>query len=97
MEFVKMGKKYLIKGTGRVVTEKEKLQLENKDLVIQDIKSSKCQGKTTQKISKNKKRIKEIEKEEQKLEDDIVLKEEEIKALQEEVQNDTIEETSEVI
>ena len=31
MEFVKVGKNYMIKGSnGRIVTEKEKLQLENK-------------------------------------------------------------------
>lgn len=46
---------------GRIVSEKEKLELENKELIIEDIKSNKCQGKTTQKISRNKKKIKEIE------------------------------------
>jgi hypothetical protein len=62
MEFIKVGKNYMIKNSnGRIVSEKEKLELENKELVIEDIKSNKCQGKTTQKISKNKKKIKEIE------------------------------------
>lgn len=62
MEFIKVGKNYMIKNSnGRIITEKEKLQLENNELVIKDFKSNECQGKTTQKIKKNKKRIKEIE------------------------------------
>ena len=94
MKFIKYGDRYLIKGTGRVVSEKEKLQLENKELIIEDIKSEGCVGKITQKITKNKKRIKEIEK----LEDDIVLSKEEQKALQnKEVQDDTIKETNKSI
>ena len=64
MEFIKVGKNYMIKNSnGRIVSEKEKLQLENNELIIKDFKSNECQGKTTQKIKKNKKRIKEIEKE----------------------------------
>lgn len=70
MEFVKVRNGYLIKGSnGRVISEKEKLELENKELVLKDIKGCECQGKTTKKISKNKKRIKEIEKEEEIKED----------------------------
>jgi uncharacterized protein (UPF0335 family) len=62
MEFIKVGKNYMIKNAnGRIVSEKEKLQLENKELVLEDIKSNGCQGKTTKIISKNKKRIAEIE------------------------------------
>ena len=62
MEFIKVGKNYMIKNSnGIIITEKEKLQLENNELVIKDFKSNECQGKTTQKIKKNKKRIKEIE------------------------------------
>lgn len=62
MEFIKVGKNYMVKNAnGRIVSEKEKLQLENKELVLEDIKSNGCQGKTTKKISKNKKRIAEIE------------------------------------
>lgn len=62
MEFIKVGKNYMIKNSnGRIVSEKEKLELENEELIIEDIKSNKCQGKTTQKISKNKKKIKELE------------------------------------
>ena len=62
MEFIKIGKNYMIKnGNGRIITEKEKLELENKELIIKDIKSNECQAKTTQKITKNKKRLKNLE------------------------------------
>lgn len=65
MEFIKNGKNYIIKNSnGRVVTEKEKLELENKELVLKDITGCNCQQETTKKISKNKKKIKEIEEEE---------------------------------
>lgn len=69
MEFIKQTNgTYLIKNSnGRVVSEKEKLQLENKELVLEDIKKD-CAKDITKKISKNKKRIKEIE-------EDAVLKE----------------------
>lgn len=61
MEFIKVGKNYMIKNSnGRIVSEKEKLELENNELIIKDFKSNECQGKTTRKIAKNKKRIKEI-------------------------------------
>ena len=74
MKFVKIGKNYLIKNSnGKIVSEKEKLELENKELVIQDIKSEGCVKDITKKISKNKKRIKEIEKEtalEEKVQDE---------------------------
>ena len=53
-------------GNGRIVSEQEKLELENKELIIKDIQSNECQGKTTQKIVKNKKRIKEIMEEDKK-------------------------------
>jgi hypothetical protein len=67
MKFIKVGKNYMIKNSnGRIVSEKEKLELENRELIIEDIKSNKCQGKTTQKISKNKKRIKKIMEEDKK-------------------------------
>lgn len=61
MEFIKNGDKYILKGSnGIIVDEKEKLQLENNEMVIKDFTSNKCQQETTKKISKNKKRIKEI-------------------------------------
>ena len=65
MEFIKKGQNYLIKNSnGRIVSEKEKLQLENDELVLEDISSNNCQQETTKKIKKNKKRIKEIEEKE---------------------------------
>lgn len=71
MEFVKVGKNYLIKNSnGRIVTEKEKLELENKELVLEDIKSPGCAGTITKKISKNKKRIKELTALEEKVQDE---------------------------
>lgn len=67
MEFIKVGKNYMIKNSnGRIVSEKEKLELENNELIIKDFKSNECQGKTTRKITKNKKRIKEIMEEDKK-------------------------------
>ena len=55
---------YLIEGSNnRIVNEKEKLQLENDELVLEDIKCNKCAKDITKKVSKNKKRIQEIEKE----------------------------------
>ena len=63
MEFIKIGKNYMIKnGNGRIITEKEKLELENKELIIKDIQSNECQGKTTQKLARNKKKIAELKK-----------------------------------
>ena len=65
MEFIKQTNgTYLIKNSnGRIVSEKEKIQLENKELVLEDIKKD-CAKDITKKISKNKKRIKEIEEKE---------------------------------
>ena len=62
MEFIKQTNgTYIIKNSnGRVVSEKEKLQLENNELVLEDLKKD-CAKDITKKISKNKKRIKEIE------------------------------------
>ena len=64
MESIKVGKNYMIKNSnGRIISEKEKLQLENEELIIKDFQSNECQGKTTQKITKNKKRISALDKE----------------------------------
>lgn len=65
MEFIKQPNgTYIIKNSnGRVVSEKEKIQLENKELVLEDIKKD-CAKDITKKISKNKKRLKEIEEKE---------------------------------
>lgn len=62
MEFIRLvDGNYLVKNSnGRIVSEKEKLQLENDELVLEDIKKD-CAKDITKKISKNKKRIKEIE------------------------------------
>lgn len=58
MEFIKHGDKYLVKGSnGIIVDEVEKLKLENKEMIIKDFESNKCQKETTKKIAKNKKKI----------------------------------------
>lgn len=59
MEFIKLGKdKYLIKNSNSlVVSEEEKLKLEKKELIIEDIKSDGCQGKVTQKIKEIDKKL----------------------------------------
>lgn len=76
MEFIKIGKNYMIKDSnGRIVSEKEKLQLENNELILNDIKSNNCQEKTTKKVSKNKKRIKELEKDDNTEVTDDIIKE----------------------
>lgn len=73
MEFIKVGKNYMIKnGNGRMITEKEKLELENRELIIKDIQSNECQGKTTQKLTKNKKRLKKITAPQKENADDII-------------------------
>lgn len=73
MEFIKVGKNYMIKGSnGIIVSEKEKLELENKELIIKDIQSNECQAKTTQKITKNKKKIKKITAPTEESADDII-------------------------
>ena len=65
MELIKMGDKYLVKDSnGRMINEKERLELENKDLVIQDITSVGCVKEITKKIASNKKKIKELEEKE---------------------------------
>lgn len=73
MEFIKVGKNYMIKnGNGRIITEKEKIELENKELIIKDIQSNECQAKTTQKLTKNKKRLKKITAPQKENADDII-------------------------
>ena len=73
MEFIKIGKNYMIKnGNGRIITEKEKLELENKELIIKDIQSNECQAKTTQKLTRNKKRLKKITALQEEDADDII-------------------------
>lgn len=64
MEFIKQKDgNYIIKDSnGVIVSEKEKLQLENNELIIKDVESNNCQKENTKKIKKNKKRIEELEK-----------------------------------
>ena len=70
-QFVKFGDKYIVKNSnGRIVSEKEKILMENNELILKDITGCNCQKETTKKLTKNKKRLKEIEKEE-KLKDDV--------------------------
>lgn len=54
MEFIKLREdRYLIKDSnGLIVSTEEKLKLEKKELIIKDIESNECQGKTTQRIEK---------------------------------------------
>lgn len=106
MEFIKVGKKYLIKNSnGRIVDEKTKLELENKELILKDITGCECQKETTKKIAKNKKRIKELEIENVKINVDlqpidskrVVKYIKEQTALNNEVQDEIIEETDTTI
>jgi hypothetical protein len=61
MEFIKVGDKFMISGSnGIIVDEAEKIKLENRELVIKDVESNLCQKETTKKLSKNKKRLEEI-------------------------------------
>lgn len=75
-EFVKYGKNYLVKNSnGRIVSEKEKIQMENHELILKDITGCNCQKETTKKLTKNKKRLKEIEEQEKSVKgvaDDII-------------------------
>lgn len=67
MEFIKKGNNYLIKDSGgRIVSEEEKLQLEKNELILEDLKSNGCQGKTTKKITKINKKIKQLDDTKQK-------------------------------
>lgn len=62
MEFIKKGNNYLIKNSnGIIVSEKEKLEIEKNEMILDDLKSNNCQAKTTKKISKINKKIKELD------------------------------------
>lgn len=53
MEFIKVGKNYMIKNSnGRIVSEKEKKQLENKEITIEQEHCKDCEIK----IKKTKKK-----------------------------------------
>ncbi len=62
MEFIKINNdRYMIKGSNNIiVSEEEKLKLEKKELIIKDIQSNECQGKTTQKIMKIDEELKNV-------------------------------------
>lgn len=93
MELIKLGKdKYLVKNSnGKIINEKERLELENKNLIIKDFESKDCQKETTKKIKKNKNKIKELENL-KALQDISPIVKGDI-ALQDEVSNEIIEET----
>ena len=59
MEFIKMKDgNYMIKNSnGVIVSKKEKLQLEKKELVIKDVESNSCQKETTKKITEINKEL----------------------------------------
>lgn len=80
MEFIKQKDgNYIIKDSnGVIVSEKEKLQLENNELIIKDVESNNCQKENAKKIKKNKKRIEELEKV-----DDVIEVIEETKSIKE--------------
>ena len=62
MEFIPVGDKYLIKDSNSIIVdEKEKLQLEKKELILEDISSNGCQGSTTKKIKKINKKLEEYD------------------------------------
>lgn len=66
MEFIKLGDKYLIKDSnGKVINEKEKLELEKQGIILEDITSNNCQEENTKKIKKIKKQVKKIEEAEE--------------------------------
>lgn len=60
MEFIKINKdRYLIKDSNNIiVSAKEKLELEKKELIIKDVQSNECQAETTQKIVKIDRKLK---------------------------------------
>ena len=64
MEFIRMiDGNYLIKDSnGKIVSEKEKLQLEKGELILKDFKSNKCQKETKKKIDKIDESIKKADK-----------------------------------
>ena len=54
MEFIKVDQnRFMIKDSnGRIVSKEEKLQLEKKELILEDIDGCNCQEETTKKIIK---------------------------------------------
>lgn len=62
MEFIKMyDGNYMIKNSnGRIVSEQEKIKLENRELIIKDVESNRCQKDTTKKLTENKKKLEKL-------------------------------------
>ena len=58
MEFIKYGENYIIKGSnGKVISEKEKLELEKNNIIEEDCG---CGVEKIKKVSKINKKIKEV-------------------------------------
>lgn len=59
MELIKLRNGlYLVKDSnGRVIDEKEKKELEKRNLIVKDFESNKCQKETTKKLKKLKKEV----------------------------------------
>lgn len=74
-EFIKIGAdKYIIKDSnGTIVNEKEKLKLEKRELIIEDVKSD-CGKDATKKIKKVDRKLKEVEDELNSIEETISIK-----------------------
>ena len=65
MEFIKNGDKWIIKGSnGVIVDDKEKLKLEQGELVIKDVESNICQKNNRNKLKAIEKKLKEVEENE---------------------------------
>lgn len=64
MEFIKLNDgNYMINNSnGRIVSEKEKLQMEKEGIIIEDFKSNKCQKENKKKIDKINESIKKTDK-----------------------------------
>lgn len=74
MEFIKVGKNWLIKDSnGRLVSDKEKRQLENNELVIKPEPCKECEIKPIKKNKKKTAPIKEVVADDIIEETDIVI------------------------
>lgn len=58
MEFIKVGKKWLIKASnGKLISDEEKKELENKELILEEEHCKSCEIKIPKKKSKKKKTV----------------------------------------
>lgn len=62
MEFIKLNKdRYMIKDSNNyVVSKEEMLKLQKEELILKDIDSPNCQGKTTEAIKEIDKELKDV-------------------------------------